>query len=293
MAKAVLEKTNAKHKFFLGGYSVEFMEEVGKEIDFLILDTVHSMPGEFLDYLAWLPYLKDGAVVVLHDVALNEISMKHKEAFATKILLDAVLGEKIYQMNPEQNMITIGAFRTTQQTKKDVLNVFAALHMNWRYMPNDDEIALYRECYKKYYDGFCMNMFESAVTTNKILDSQRKNHIDNEKKLLLEWANFIEKIKKVNLPIYVYGKGKVSNELTNIMNSMGVNIYKYIVSDEEIEKYNKDNNVVALSGVSKDAFIIVGVSDTYQLIIQNKLQQNEYNNFIGLDTSVSEALLQI
>lgn len=63
-----------KYKLFTGKFAPHCLPVIGEDIDFLILDTVHSLPGELLDFLACYPYLKRGSVVILHDIALNHLS---------------------------------------------------------------------------------------------------------------------------------------------------------------------------------------------------------------------------
>ena len=76
---------------YTGGISVEFLDKIGKEIDFLILDTMHILPGELLDFLACLPYLSKNCVGVLHDVVLHHIGQE-ANGYATQVLLDTVVG---------------------------------------------------------------------------------------------------------------------------------------------------------------------------------------------------------
>ena len=52
------------------GINPDVIDEIGSDIDFLILDTLHIVPGEILDFLVCLPYLTKDAIVVLHD-AIN------------------------------------------------------------------------------------------------------------------------------------------------------------------------------------------------------------------------------
>ena len=59
-----------KWQLFTGGTAARFMEQVGGDIDICLIDTVHANPGEFLDFLIVLPYLKKNAVLVLHDTCL-------------------------------------------------------------------------------------------------------------------------------------------------------------------------------------------------------------------------------
>ena len=55
LAEDIIRYSNVKHRFMLGNYLPTFLDEIGQEIDFLILDTVHYMPGELLDFLAVMP----------------------------------------------------------------------------------------------------------------------------------------------------------------------------------------------------------------------------------------------
>ena len=87
-----IENVRKNHTLMTGKYFVEFIEEIGKEIDFLILDTAHSLPGEILDFLACFPFLKEGCIVVLHDIILNHLD--NRKEFATKLLFDTVVAEK-------------------------------------------------------------------------------------------------------------------------------------------------------------------------------------------------------
>ena len=51
----------------IGGIISEFIEKIGGDIDLVFIDTMHITPGEMLDWLQVLPFLKEGAFVVLHD----------------------------------------------------------------------------------------------------------------------------------------------------------------------------------------------------------------------------------
>jgi predicted O-methyltransferase YrrM len=61
----------ARWQLHLPGTAAEFMQEIGDDIDFCLIDTVHLLPGEILDFLMVLPYLAPKATVVIHDTALQ------------------------------------------------------------------------------------------------------------------------------------------------------------------------------------------------------------------------------
>lgn len=47
---------------FKGNIATEFIEKIGKNIDMALIDTAHLEPGEILDFLIILPFLKEGAI---------------------------------------------------------------------------------------------------------------------------------------------------------------------------------------------------------------------------------------
>lgn len=148
----------SNHKFLLGHILPEVIDEIGRGIDFVVLDTVHSLPGELLDILCILPYLNDGAVVVLHDVALNLHDMSRKGYYATKIVLDAAAGKKYYNYNDE--MFNIAAVEIRQDTRMNAANLFSALSITWANFPAESDMTCYRNIYKKYYDEECIYLFD-------------------------------------------------------------------------------------------------------------------------------------
>lgn len=85
------------HQFLLGHSIPFFLDQIGNNIDFLILDTTHVLPGELLDFIVCLPYLRDGCVVVMHDTIENHLTCRNAE-IATKLLFDTVTAEEKYLM---------------------------------------------------------------------------------------------------------------------------------------------------------------------------------------------------
>ena len=58
----------ANWKLFTGNIAIKFIEEIGKNIDMAFIDTAHFEPGEILDFVIILPFLKKGALVGFHDI---------------------------------------------------------------------------------------------------------------------------------------------------------------------------------------------------------------------------------
>lgn len=72
---------------------------------------MHSLPGEVFDFLALIPYLHDGTVIILHDLVNNFVDQNFIDegrdytrdaGNVTKLLFDTVTAEK-YLMRDNSN----------------------------------------------------------------------------------------------------------------------------------------------------------------------------------------------
>lgn len=159
-----------KHEFYLGTTLPFVIDEVGVDIDFLILDTTHSMPGESLDFLVALPYLKENAVVCMHDVSLNHSNVQAIHAHATTVLFSAVTADKMLNliMNDDFSFSypNIAAFQINSDTMKNIENVFLDLILRWRYLPSNKDLKGYAEMLARHYSQDLYAIFMQALMMN-------------------------------------------------------------------------------------------------------------------------------
>ena len=149
----------------------QIIDGIGGNIDFVILDTVHSMPGEGMDFLAVLPYLKIGSVVVLHDVSLNQARAQNFNSHATTALFSAVAANKFLNFVPDDGKRryvypNIAAFQINEQTAPNIENVFLTMVLRWAYLPSQGEINLYLQHYQRHYPPELCKIFVEAVKMN-------------------------------------------------------------------------------------------------------------------------------
>lgn len=156
------------HRFILGHVIAEVIDEIGDNIDFVILDTVHSLPGEVLDFPVLLPYLSNNATVVLHDVAYHHYFVK--DGIATQVLFDSATGEKIIPIGLDEMQTTtmpnIAAVRINNDSEKYIDSVFYAMLLPWQYMPDDNQLKAYRDFYTRHYGEKLVKIFDTAVEVN-------------------------------------------------------------------------------------------------------------------------------
>jgi len=164
-------KLREKWTLLTGGMACNFLDEIGGDIDVCLLDTTHSNPGEFLDYLQILPYMKKNGIVVIHDTCLHEY-MKMPSLTTCCVLLSAIKGEKIIPARTEHNFLpNIGAVVLDDDAQKRAFDVFNCLALPWSYKIYEDDTDKLHKHFEKHYNKELVDWFLKIVEYNKNLFS--------------------------------------------------------------------------------------------------------------------------
>ncbi len=264
-----------RHKLFTGGCVCNYLDEIGKNIDFLVLDAVHSCPGEILDFLVCFPFLSDNAIVVMHDLVLHFDGIKG--GFATQLLMDTVVADKMIGRDETglyHSFPNIGAFQITQDTGMYIENVFLSLNILWDYLPQ--ELNLYRSVIEENYDQDILEIFDLAVANNK-------DYLQNSEELYAkEVSRFVKLVKNIgNRRVYIYGNGRIGKRLDKILRSSEVKVLGHIVSDG-VHKDNNDTYYLGEVHLMDDIVIVIGTGKNYLGEIESILQRRGVTNYISL-----------
>lgn len=212
-----------KHTLILGKNIAEVLDVIVEDglIDMLILDTTHYLPGELLDFIVCLPYLSNGAVVILDDLNFAHVG-ENTNAIATRVLFDSVVAEKIL---PIGNDTKLGAFIINRETRKFSNSLFHALVTPW---DSYDEKLLnpYTKRIEKDYSKNEINLYTQAVRLNK-KTCEKKNNIKETIDELLEYFEMHR-----DSDIYIYGAGQRGKALGGFLLDRGKDFSGYIVSDD-------------------------------------------------------------
>ena len=167
----------SKWTLYKGNIASKFMEEIGKDIDMVLIDSAHFEPGEILDFIIVLPFLKEEAIIVMHDIA-NQITVPKKNhkwmkwmgkrnEWAPYIIFNSIRG-KTY-LPSGRNLLThdIGAKKLDINQKQYIHDYFRVLGGQWQYFPKEEHIKEMIEYFKNYYDRDCLEMFNEAVNFNR------------------------------------------------------------------------------------------------------------------------------
>ena len=273
------------YRQYLGHTVADCIEEIGEGIELLIIDTVHSLPGEILDFIACLPFLSDNAIVILHDIRLNHFGI-NRRAFATKVLFDVVKAEKFYTCDDvdDGRETNIAAFRITDESKKYILDVFSSLTLTWEYIPDDIIWEEYRKIVEKYYDSVCLKHFDSGLALNIVSRNMHENAVKEHRNGDIE---ILESKLKAEKNILIYGCGFLGKRYYHYAIENGYNIQGMVYSDDynisarEMAGYNIP--VYRLSEVPfepEQAFFVIAVGEKIHATIEKNLKDAGFCNYM-------------
>jgi predicted O-methyltransferase YrrM len=173
IVKEKFQELSNKWEIHTGGFTSEFIEKIGNEIDLVYIDTVHTTPCEMFNFLEILPFLKEGAFIILHDIFMmymNNRIYKQIVNFSNNQILCYIRGDIILpsysdKMNVFSN--NIGALKLHKNQKQYLLQYFLALGTQWQYWPTYRQLNVLKKYFKKYYEEKYIKIFEDAIEKNK------------------------------------------------------------------------------------------------------------------------------
>ncbi|WP_198391156.1 O-methyltransferase [Brachyspira pilosicoli] len=165
-----------KWSLYTGGVAAKFLDKIGNDIDLCLLDTAHINPGEFLDFLMVLPYLKKNAIVILHDTIFH----LYREGYTNGVLFAAIKGQKIMPYEGEvKNIANIGAIILDDDIMNYIFDYFYLLTLRWNYLPTDEDLDYIYKLFNKFYDNTLVELYSSIVDRNRRLFSTAISSVED------------------------------------------------------------------------------------------------------------------
>lgn len=276
------EGEKISHQFLLGHSIPFFLDQIGNNIDFLVLGTMHILPGELLDFIICLPYLKNECMVVIHDTIENHLTCRNAE-IVTKLLFDTVTAEEKYLMWEEGNISSfpnIAAFKVNDRTREEARDLFSTMTINWGYFLDDNDKLKYRESILQNYGEKYLRLFDKieSLQRNTYLQKQITEHYGKDSGYLkIQWQNS----KKV----FLYGAGYYANVYYQWGKLNDLNIDGFVISDNQ-KRENKEYDdlpvyfLTELPCKPEECSIVIAVDQRYQKIILMNLIKTGYYNIL-------------
>jgi predicted O-methyltransferase YrrM len=190
-----------KWKMFTGGFALNFIEEIGGKIDFCFIDTTHINPGEILDFLMVLPFLKENAVVVFHDTNLHTFRYPYgilsspqwdiewnSYAITTNLTISSIFGKKMIchdfvkrESCSKIYFANIAAVKLNNKTKNHLFELFNLLTIKWQYNIIGDERKSILSFFEKYYNAFYADYLKAVFDYHDICFQYEKTKKEEEK----------------------------------------------------------------------------------------------------------------
>ncbi|WP_407382077.1 class I SAM-dependent methyltransferase [Methanobrevibacter sp.] len=156
-------------KLYNGYDYLDVYEEIGNDIDCIIIDTTHVMPGECLTFLATLPQLKDGCIVILHDIHLNMVRYRRQRfekidaaQICTGLLFGSVRSNMKWILKTD-SVSNIGAFVVDEGTRANIKDLFHTLCTSWHMFPSGINFFEYKRFIEEKYTPECSKLFNTCV----------------------------------------------------------------------------------------------------------------------------------
>ena len=171
-----------KWKLFTGDLPHKFLVQLNETFDFLFLDTAHMAPGELLNFIEVLSFLREKAIMILYDL-LWHFDMGLKFYPSNVYLFPNIRGDKILLRSDKINLSGIGGIFLYPNQEKYYLNYFLLLLCFWEYLPTDRQINDMKIFIKKYYNNdLYLQIFDIAVNKNiKSVSMHLNSYINNER----------------------------------------------------------------------------------------------------------------
>ena len=182
--KEYFPKLAKNWKLCTGDLPHKFLEKLNMKFDFLFLDTAHYTPGELINIIEILPFLNEGALVVLHDIIWHldgTDNFKEVKFTPTQIyLMSSLYGQKIYINNNKSGLENIGCVKLYPNQEEHYKDYFLLLMSFWEEMPTETQINDLRIFIKKYYvKDVYLNIFNAAVEKNRKYIDKFKNKLND------------------------------------------------------------------------------------------------------------------
>ena len=267
-----------------------YLEKIGGDIDFCILDTAHFMPGEILNFICILPYLKVGATVVVHDQLHHfDIDAPFVKIIGSpwviscRVLFDVVVADKLVpDLGDEQKIIApnIASFTITEQTREHVDHILSALMLPWRIMPTPSALNDILNNLKINYPQHVIDYF------SHIVEKQLRFHLDKffsyDGFAKQYWVSLMQELKGISKEkqIVFYGAGSYCE--TIIHEWLPDDLYPKIIFD--ISPANTSINTVPLYNLKQ----LVNLADSISAIV---ITSNSHHKTIEKDLHKIKRLL--
>jgi len=141
----------SKWELFTGGIPAKYFDALPKDgIDICFIDTAHFNPGEHLNILEILPFMKKNGIIIYHDTAYH--SLCHAVGTTNCISINTLNGKRILLKSEKtMGLPNISAVILDENIENIFFALFSNLSLPWAYKITDDDFIEMFKHFSKYY----------------------------------------------------------------------------------------------------------------------------------------------
>ena len=127
-------------------------------VDICLLDTAHANPGEHLNILEILPFMKKNGIIIYHDTAYH--TFKFPEGSTCCNSINTLEGKRILLKSENSfSLPNISAVILSENIENMKYKLFTNLTLPWRYNISKIEFRKLLDLYSRYYPQDQINLF--------------------------------------------------------------------------------------------------------------------------------------
>ena len=158
-----------KWECLAGGMCCQYLDKItdngNDKIDVCCLDTVHQNPGEFLNILEVLPYMKQNGIILLHDLARHLGGYPEGAHRSTcRICFNSLHGKRIVLWDDRQHIIhsNFGGVILADDITDMYYSCFTNLSLPWMYSIGEKNYNVLLRHFQRHYAPELVAIFRKA-----------------------------------------------------------------------------------------------------------------------------------
>jgi len=193
LVEQIVPDLASKWELYIGGVPCKYFDNIPKDgIDICFIDTVHFNPGEHLNILEVLPFMKKNGIIIYHDTAYH--SLTGADGITNLVSINTLNGKRIL-LKSEQTMglPNIGAIILDENVENMLFALFSNISLPWCYkITNEDFVEMFKH-FSKYYSKdlvqiyvyYCYFYMNGGMQNNKTANviAEKETMIFQNKKL--------------------------------------------------------------------------------------------------------------
>jgi predicted O-methyltransferase YrrM len=151
LVNQLVPNLTSKWKLYTGGVPCKYFDILPDEgIDICFIDTAHFNPGEHLNILEILPFMKKNSIIIYHDTVYH--TKRVSSGTTNCVSINTLNGARIVLRTENTNgLANIGAVILDDNIENTLYGLFSNVSLPWSYkISHSDFVEMYKH-FSKYY----------------------------------------------------------------------------------------------------------------------------------------------